>query len=544
VDTAYRVSPLHPDDPDRLGEYTLAGRLGSGGMGVVYLGRDPHGSYVAVKVVHAALAGSPQARARFRREVERVRQVPPFCTAEVVDVDLDHDPGYLVIEYVDGPSLAEVVRERGPMNAAHLHAMAMGVATALTAIHGAGVIHRDLKPENVLLPPGSPKVIDFGIAQGFAATSQLTAAGSVVGTLGYLAPERLDGATQVTAAADIFAWGCVVAFGGTGRSPFGADTPVATAGRIMTQPPDLDGLDEPLRAIVEASLVKEPELRPTARELVDMLLAASDGAEPSDRVPAAGSQPRLRVRAAPAGRRTWVRRRPVTVAASLLVAGSVAVLIAVAPRFGARPSDSAAAPPSAGAAPSGHAAGDYRGAVLISDRLKAPSQWRNTEGRLHEATCTVANGLTVVRRGDRDSFMCSGSDLVIRDGFTARITVTLGSKGSCAALYFRWNPGRGGDVLRICQSSIAVVAQTADASTVIGAINAVQPIQLNRPAYIRMAVDQNLVQVFRGGGLVGEVRLPTGGPTEGKLRLGINAETDAGQSPFTVTLTDLEVRAL
>jgi predicted Ser/Thr protein kinase len=543
VDTAYRVSPLHPDDPDRLGVYPLAGRLGSGGMGVVYLGRDPDGSYVAVKVVHAALAGSPEARERFRREVERARQVPPFCTAEVVDVDLDHDPAYLVIEYVDGPSLAEVVRERGPMNAAHLHATAVGVATALTAIHGAGVIHRDLKPENVLLPPGSPKVIDFGIAQGFTATSQLTETGTVVGTIGYLAPERLDGATPVTAAADVFAWGCVVAYGGTGRSPFGADTPIATAGRIMTQPPELGGLDEPLRGIVEASLVKEPELRPTARELLDMLLAASDTPQPSDSAPAARSQSRPPAPAPRPGRRPWVGRRTVTAAASLLAVGSVAALLAVAPRFGARPTDRGVAAPSAGATPSGHAGGD-NGAILISDRLKAPSQWRNTEGRFHEASCTVANGLTVVRRGDRDSFMCSGSELVIKDGFTARITVTLGTRGSCAALYFRWNPGRGGDILRICQGSIAVVAQTADASTVIGTINAVQPIQLNRPANIRMAVDQNVVQVFRGGGLVGEIRLPSGGPTEGKLRLGINAETDSGQSPFTVTLADLEVRAL
>src|SRR5205814_4196328 len=144
-------------------------------------------------------------------------------------------------EYVAGPSLAEVVRERGPLRAAHLQSVAVGVATALTAIHGAGVIHRDLKPENVLLPPGNPKVIDFGIAREFAATSQLTEADQVVGTIEYMAPERLDGASgaPVTAAADIFAWGCVVAYAGTGRSPFRSDTPAATAARIMTRPPDL-----------------------------------------------------------------------------------------------------------------------------------------------------------------------------------------------------------------------------------------------------------------------------------------------------------------
>jgi predicted Ser/Thr protein kinase len=538
------VSPLHPDDPERLGNYRLAGRLGSGGMGVVYLGRDPHGSYVAVKIVHAALADRPEVRQRFRSEVERARQVPPFCTAEVLDVDLDHDPAYLVIEYVDGPSLAEVVRERGPLNAAHLHSVAVGVATALTAIHGAGVIHRDLKPENVLLPPGNPKVIDFGIARGFVATSELTEVGNVVGTIEYMAPERLDGASQasITPAADIFAWGCVVAYAGTGRSPFRGDTPVATAGRIMSQSPDLDGLDEPLRGIVEASLVKEPELRPTAREVLDMLLAGSEGPEPSDRNPAIAGQARPRVPRPAARRRTRVGRYAVAFAAVLLVVGTVAALIAFVPGLRARLWGSAAADHGAGVTTPSRPADDGR-EVLISDPLKAPSQWRNTEAASHDAKCTVENVLTVVRL-DRNSFMCSGAEVTVKDGFTAKITATLRSRGSCAALYFHWNASRGGDVLRICQGSIAVMAQAAEASTVVGTINAVQPIPLNKPVNIRMTVDQNVVRVFRGGGLAGEVHLPDGSPTEGRIRLGINVEADAGRSPFTVMLADLEVRSL
>ncbi|GAB1641233.1 serine/threonine-protein kinase [Krasilnikovia sp. MM14-A1259] len=285
--TAPRVRPLHRNDPRHLGAYRLTGRLGQGGMGVVYLAEDPDGDPVAVKLVHATLAHDPEFRERFRSEVQQARQVPSFCTAEVLDADLEHQPPYLVVEYVDGPSLGEAVDERGPLTAANLHSVAVGVATALAGIHGAGVIHRDLKPENVLLAPGSPKVIDFGIARAFESTSQLTRTDQMVGTVAYMAPERFssEAGRPLTAAADIFAWGCVVAYAGTGRTPFRADSPPATAARILTQPPQLAGLPQPLRDLVELALAKDPADRPTARELLDMLLG--DAPVPRPAVPAA-----------------------------------------------------------------------------------------------------------------------------------------------------------------------------------------------------------------------------------------------------------------
>ncbi|MFF3853187.1 serine/threonine protein kinase [Micromonospora sp. NPDC002575] len=289
---------LRPGDPARLGGYELLGRLGDGGMGSVFLARSPQGRRVAVKVVRPELSHDDEFRARFRSEVNRARQVPPFCTAEVLDADPDHDPPYLVVEYVEGPSLAQLLQEHGPLGAAQLHGIAVGVATALTAIHGAGVIHRDLKPANVLVAPGGIRVIDFGIARAFEATSQHTRTNQMVGTVSYMAPERLDTSSGQPAgpAADIFAWGALVAHAATGRNPFGGDSATAIAMRILTQPPDLTGLGGPLRELVSRALEKDPAARPTARELLDELLTAADhglGAAPRSvtpaRAPGAGS---------------------------------------------------------------------------------------------------------------------------------------------------------------------------------------------------------------------------------------------------------------
>ncbi|WP_422770505.1 serine/threonine-protein kinase [Plantactinospora sp. WMMC1484] len=268
--------PLLPGEGTRLGRYELLGRLGEGGMGTVYLGRDLDGRRVAIKMVRPEFSYDAEFRGRFRSEVNRARQVPPFSTAEVLDADPDHDPPYLVVEYVDGPSLATVVKEQGPLAGSALHGVAVGIATALTAIHGAGVIHRDLKPANVLFAMGGIKVIDFGIARPFEATSQHTRTDQIVGTVAYMAPERFeaeDGARVVTSAADVFAWGVVVAYAATGRTPFAADSAPATAMRILTQPPDLSGLPGSLRDLVERALRKDPAERPTARELLDVLLS-------------------------------------------------------------------------------------------------------------------------------------------------------------------------------------------------------------------------------------------------------------------------------
>ncbi|MWA03874.1 DUF4389 domain-containing protein [Actinomadura sp. LD22] len=269
--TTQTAEPLEQDEPRVLGPYRLLGRLGRGGMGTVYLAAEPDGRRVAVKVVNRELAGEPAFLARFRREVTAARRVHRFCTAPVLDAELDQDPPYVVTEYIDGPSLETAVAERGPLPGSDLEGLAVGVATALAAIHGAGIVHRDLKPANVLLSATGPRVIDFGIARALDAADGPTRTGQFVGTPSYIAPEVLHGG-PVEPASDVFAWGCVIAFAGTGRPPFQGASVADTFRRIGAEEPVLDGLDPRLRAIVATALAKDPRRRPTAERLLARLV--------------------------------------------------------------------------------------------------------------------------------------------------------------------------------------------------------------------------------------------------------------------------------
>ena len=223
-----RVAPLLSGDPATLGPYRLLGRLGQGGMGVVYLGEGQGGSRVAVKAIRADLDGQPDLRERFGHEVDAARRVARFCTAPVLDAGLDDDPPWVASEFVDGPTLQEVVVGRGPLPASSLEGLAVGVAGALAAIHAAGVVHRDLKPSNVLLSPVGPRVIDFGIARLDDGSATSTSAG----TPAFMAPEQHEG-EPVGPPADVFAWGAMVAFAGTGRLTFGGGQAASIAYRVV-----------------------------------------------------------------------------------------------------------------------------------------------------------------------------------------------------------------------------------------------------------------------------------------------------------------------
>ncbi|WP_207936265.1 serine/threonine-protein kinase [Actinomadura sp. KC216] len=263
-------APLRDRDPQRLGPYRLTGRLGRGGMGTVYLAEDGAGRQVAVKVINAELADDEAFNERFRREVTAARQVRRFCTAAVLDARLDGEPLYIVTEYVAGPSLDDAVKEGGPLRGGDLEALAVNIATALSAIHGAGIVHRDLKPSNVLLSPTGPRVIDFGIARALDSSDGPTRTGQFVGTPAYIAPELMHG-EDITPAADVFSWGCVVAYAGTGRVPFGGGTLPEVIQRVTSGEPDLDGLEPSVRDLVARSLAKAPADRPTVKQLIRAL---------------------------------------------------------------------------------------------------------------------------------------------------------------------------------------------------------------------------------------------------------------------------------
>jgi len=269
------AGPLLPGDPRRLGPYQILGRLGEGGMGTVFLA-SAGSAPVAIKVIRSEYARDEQFRERFRREAEAARRVARFCTAQVLDVVLDGEVAYLVTEFIDGPTLAAWIAQEGPLRGSLLDSLATGVAAALNGIHAAGIVHRDLKAGNVLLSRLGPKVIDFGIARTTDHAVARTDSGPVIGTPAYMAPEQFDG--KITAASDIFAWGCVITYAGTGRTPFGAGTPYELMRRVISDEPDLSGLESRLRDLVGRALAKRPEQRPTAREL--LLALVGDGADP------------------------------------------------------------------------------------------------------------------------------------------------------------------------------------------------------------------------------------------------------------------------
>ncbi|MBW8486844.1 outer membrane protein assembly factor BamB family protein [Actinomadura parmotrematis] len=274
------LQPPAPDDPRRIGRYAVLGRLGEGGMGLVYLARSPGGAQVALKVVHEAYAASEVFRARFRREAAAAASVSGAFTAPVLDADPDAPRPWLATAYLVGPTLQEAVDRHGPWGAAATAGLGAALAEALVSIHRAGVVHRDLKPSNVMLTADGPRVIDFGIARA-ADADAITRHGTVLGTPGYLAPEQALGGVTGTAG-DVFALGGVLAFTATGTGPFGRAELAEMLHRVVHEPPRIEGIaDERLRSVVAACLAKDPAARPTTAGLLGML-GAPLPALPSD----------------------------------------------------------------------------------------------------------------------------------------------------------------------------------------------------------------------------------------------------------------------
>ncbi len=266
------LAALQADDPERVGPYVLLGRLGSGGMGRVYLARSPGGRQVAVKLIRPQLAEDSAFRARFAREVAAARKVGGLFTAQVVDADLDSPVPWLVTAYVPGTSLAEAVDQQGPLPVPTLLALAAGLAEGLNAIHAAGVIHRDLKPSNVLLAPDGPRIIDFGISSALDAPS-LTGTGLMIGSPGFMSPEQAEG-MPVGPSSDIFSLGGVLIFAMRGEGPFGSGDTAALLYRVVHGAPNLDQVPDKIRPLISRCLSRSAAARPTASEFLAELTAA------------------------------------------------------------------------------------------------------------------------------------------------------------------------------------------------------------------------------------------------------------------------------
>ncbi|MCP2342206.1 serine/threonine-protein kinase [Actinomadura rupiterrae] len=329
------MQALRTGDPAQVGRYELTGRLGEGGQGVVYLGQDPDGRSVAVKLLRVHADDDTAVRERFGRELAVLRRVAGFCTARVLDADIDGDQPYIVSEYVPGPSLQRLVATAGPLDLAALERLAAGTATALAAIHRAGITHRDLKPANVLMGPDGPRVIDFGIARVLAGAATLTSA--AVGTPAYMSPEQVEG-TRIDTPSDVFAWAATMLFAATGKPPFGNDSIPAVLNRVLHQQPDLSALPASLREIAASCLAKDPQRRPTAQQILLGFLDEVGGTDPSTMLeagaaravaPAPEPPPQTRTEPPPLGLPAPTPRRPPVPLILAAALGSVVMLGAV-----------------------------------------------------------------------------------------------------------------------------------------------------------------------------------------------------------------------
>lgn len=305
-----RLERLRPGDPEEVGPCRIVGRIGTGGMGTVYAGAvSGRAGYLAVKVIYPQHAADPGFRRRFAREARLMVRVNSSCVPRFVRADVAAERPWLITEYVPGPTLRRHVERFGALRGGMLYGLAAGTADALRAVHGAGIVHRDLKPGNVVLAPGGPKVLDFGIAHapedatrwlrlrrsrgrvrelGLADSPALTEPlgafapagrrrGDRVGTPGWISPEQYRG-EPVTPRSDVFLWGALVAFASGRKDPFGHGSPREMALRVLREEPDVDGLPEGLEPLVGAAMSKHPEDRPEPGELLSDTLAIS-GAE-------------------------------------------------------------------------------------------------------------------------------------------------------------------------------------------------------------------------------------------------------------------------
>jgi serine/threonine protein kinase len=268
------MQPLRATDPTKLGPYRLAGRLGSGGMGVVYLGVSPTADRFAIKVITPGLVGDNEFRDRFAAEVETLKTVTGSRVARLERANLDDDPPWLAVMFVPGLSLQRQVEEAGPLDVRSGAMLGALIVDGLRSVHEAGLVHRDLKPANIMLGPSGPIVIDFGLARLREPESHVTATGQPVGTLAYMSPEQARGERDITTATDVYALGATLVYALTRHTVYPQANPVALLKRIddPADLPDTTGVPAAVKSLVDGMLGYEPSTRPSLDEVFHRLV--------------------------------------------------------------------------------------------------------------------------------------------------------------------------------------------------------------------------------------------------------------------------------
>ena len=259
------------EEGEELGGYRLIRRLGTGGAGTVWLAEDGGGMRVALKAMHPAMAASEASRQRFERETRTVNSVRSPFVAHIVDAETEATQPFVVSEYVEGPTLAEILVS-GPVPLRGVAALSYHLASTIAAVHHANIIHRDIKPSNIICSPRGPVLIDFGIAMA-TSDQHLTSTGLVSGTAGYTAPELLQG-HGATKESDWWAWCATLLSCATGRPPFGKGDVSATMLRVLEGDPDLAGLHPMVADALAGGLCPDPDERPSPSLIVADLMSA------------------------------------------------------------------------------------------------------------------------------------------------------------------------------------------------------------------------------------------------------------------------------
>ncbi|GAA4590973.1 hypothetical protein GCM10023194_49070 [Planotetraspora phitsanulokensis] len=371
--------PLAAGDPREIGGYRVLARLGAGGMGRVYLASTQSGRRLAIKVIRPEYMEDPEFRRRFQQEIDAAQRVQSIYTAPVVDADTRGAQPWLATACIPGPSLAQAVRELGPLPVDTLRVLVAGIAEALQAIHRAGIVHRDLKPANVLLAPDGPRVIDFGIARA-ADSTPLTRSGLRIGSPQFMSPEQARG-EAASPASDLFVLGATAYFAATGRTPFGEGPDAGVLYRIVHEEPTLTDCPEPVLSLVRGCLAKDPESRPSVKQVIETMTSDTESTRPDWLPPTLAHT--LHLYAAPVEtppdppRRSRVRRFAIPGAViAVVLAGGVATVVRVAQEPEAKAAATSSPVPQKGSPGASPAASPSASRTPVQAKTPAPGRYR------------------------------------------------------------------------------------------------------------------------------------------------------------------------